>query len=292
VEHPSPRHRNPVDRRDSIILALRSEGFLSIADLARRLRVSPMTVRRDLQQLQHAAQLRVVYGGASLCLPGLQESGRWVNGDAADEARTARCAANLVGETDTVAIDAGRLGYEVARALPEQFRGTVVTHSLPVIQLLMSRPRPPRVVGLGGEVSADSHAFLGASTVAAIEDIRVGTLFLAPDALDQRGTYARSDAEAAVKRGLLSVAARTVVVAHHDGVADAAPLLVCTWSRVAALVTDRRPATTMWRGLQAAGVQVVVADDREHGGSGPGPSVESLASNNSPESANGRMAAS
>jgi DeoR/GlpR family transcriptional regulator of sugar metabolism len=258
------RYRNAAERRESIIRAVRTEGFLSIADLTHELGVSHMTIRRDLQHLEQTGQVRMVHGGVSLSLPALHNSGWWVNSNAADEARIGRCAATLVGEADTIAIDAGRLGYEVARALPEEFRGTVVTHSIPVIQLLMSRSRPPRVVGLGGEVMADSYAFVGASTVAAIDSVRVGTLFLAADALDDRGAYARSDAEASVKRALLNIAGRTVVVACHDCFADSAPLLLGRLGRVATLVTDRRPPTRMERALRQAGVQVLVAEDREH----------------------------
>lgn len=265
MEHSSLRYRNAAERRESMILALRTEGFLSIADLSRELGVSHMTVRRDLQHLEHSGQVRMVYGGASLSLPAMHDSGRWVNSNAANESRIGKCAAALVGETDAVAIDAGRLGYEVARALPEEFRGTVVTHSIPVIQLLMSRSRPPRVVGLGGELVADRAAFIGASTVAAIAGVRVATLFLAADALDDRGAYAHSDAEASVKRALLQIAARTVVVARHDSFADSAPLLLGALDRVATLVTDQGPPNKLERALRQAGVHVLVAADGEHG---------------------------
>jgi DeoR family fructose operon transcriptional repressor len=264
VEHTSLRYRNATDRRESIILALRTQGFVSIADLTRELGVSHMTVRRDLQHLEQTGQVRMVYGGVSLTLPALHDSGRWVNSHAADEARIGRCAATLVGEADAIAIDAGRLGYEVARALPDQFHGTVITHSIPVIQLLMSRPRPPRVVGLGGELMADRAAFVGAGTVAAIAGVRVETLFLAADGIDVRGAYAHSDAEASVKRALLDVAIRPVVVARHDSFADSAPLLLSVLGRLAALVTDRRPPNRLERALRQAGVKVLVAEDREH----------------------------
>ena len=288
MQHSSLRYRNANERRESIILSLRTEGFLSIADLTQRLGVSYMTIRRDLQRLEQTGQVRMVYGGVSLSLPALHDSGRWVSSDAADEARIGRCAATLVGEADAIAIDAGRLGYEVARALPEEFRGTVVTHSIPVIQLLMSRPRPPRVVGLGGEVMADSCAFAGASTVAAIGGVRVGTLFLAATALDERGAYAHSDAEASVKRALLNIAGRTVVVACHDCFADSAPLLLGVLDQVATLVTDRRPPNKMERALRQAGVHVLIAEDPEratppdNGGSRPAHLQPGLTSETSP----------
>jgi DeoR/GlpR family transcriptional regulator of sugar metabolism len=257
----SSRYRNATERRESIIRALRREGFLSIADLTHGLGVSHMTIRRDLQRLEHTGEVRMVHGGASLTLPALRDTGRWVGGDAAGEARIGRCAATLVDETDTVAIDAGQLGYEVARALPEQFRGTVVTHSIPVIQLLMSRSRPPRIVGLGGEVRTDVCAFVGASTVAAIAGVRVRTLFLAADAVDERGAYAHCDAESSVKRALLRIAGRSVVVARHDCFTNSAPLLLDVLNRVDTLVTDQQPPNKVGRALRHAGVHVLVAED-------------------------------
>jgi DeoR family transcriptional regulator, fructose operon transcriptional repressor len=261
VEHPAQRHPAAADRRESILVALRAKGFLSIADLRRELRVSHMTVRRDLQHLEQTGQLRMVYGGASLSLPALHDAGRWVDGAAADDARIGRCAATFVDECSTIGIDAGRLGYEVARALPEHFRGTVVTHSIPVILLLMGRSRPPRVVGLGGELVPSSYAFVGANTVAAIDGLRVDTLFLSIDGLDDRGAYAHSDGEASVKRALLNVARRTVIVARHAVLDDPAPLLLGRLSRFTAFVTDRRPPKSAERALLQAGVEVLVPDD-------------------------------
>jgi DeoR/GlpR family transcriptional regulator of sugar metabolism len=240
---------------------LRAEGFLSIADLTQKLGVSHMTIRRDLQHLERTGQVRVRYGGVSLSLPALHESGRWVSRDAAEEMHIGRCAAALVREADTIAIDAGSLGYEVARALPAEFHGTVVSHSIPVIQLLMSRPRPPRVVGLGGEVMARTSAFVGASTVEAVERVRVRMLFLAPDALDDRAAYAHFDAAASVQRALLNVADQRVVVARHNCFTDSAPLLLGVLDRLDTLVTDERPPNKMERALRGAGVHVLVAQN-------------------------------
>ena len=254
-------HRTAAGRRESILVALRAKGFLSIADLTRELGVSHMTVRRDLQLLEQTGEVRMVYGGASLSLPALHDTGRWVDSGAVDDARIARCAATFVDDTSTIGIDAGQLGYEVARALPDHFRGTVVTHSIPVIQLLMGRSRPPRVVGLGGELLPSSYAFVGAGTVAAIDGLRVDTLFLAVDGLDDRGAYAHSDGEASVKRALLNVARRTVIVSRHTFLNDSAPLLLGELRQFTALVTDRPPVKRTERALALAGVNVLVPGD-------------------------------
>jgi DeoR/GlpR family transcriptional regulator of sugar metabolism len=259
VTRSSLRQRNATERQEWIILVLRARGFLSVADISGELDVSHMTVRRDLKTLEKAGQVRTVHGGVSLSSATLHDSSQWAKDNGAAEARIGECAATLVDENDTIAIDAGRLGYEVARALSEQFRGTVVTHSIPVIQLLASRSRPPRVVGLGGEVVPDRCAFFGASTVAAIAGVRVRTLFIAPDAVDSRGAYAYSDPEASVKRALLNVADRTVLVANHERFADRAPLQLGVLRQFATLVTDRPPSDKVETALRQAGVSTLVA---------------------------------
>ncbi|MGK5683293.1 DeoR/GlpR family DNA-binding transcription regulator [Actinoplanes sp. URMC 104] len=253
------RVRNATDRREAMLTALRAEGFLSITDLTRRFDVSHMTVRRDLRHLEEDGQVRTVHGGASLSGPALHESGRWLGAGDDAEVGIGRCAAGLVERGDTIAVDAGRLGYEVARALPGDYRGTVVTHSIPTIQLLMSRPRPPRLVGLGGEVTPRISAFVGAGTVAAAQGLRVELLFLGVDALDDRGAYARDDAEAAVKRALIGVATRIVLVARHDSFTGSAPLRLGLLDRFHALVTDERPPSCVEQTLRRAGVRLLIA---------------------------------
>ena len=52
-------------------------------------------------------------------------------------------------------------------------------------------------MALGGELLADRHAFVGPTTEAAVGELRARTFFFSPTAMDARGTYAQSPAEAA-----------------------------------------------------------------------------------------------
>jgi DeoR/GlpR family transcriptional regulator of sugar metabolism len=279
VEHSSLRYRKPEARQAWIVSTLQGKGFLSVSEISREFDVSQMTVRRDLQQLAQTGQVRILYGGVGLSLEALRGSGAWATDNGPSESSISRCAATLVGEDDAIAIDAGRGGYEVARALPEEFRGTVITNSISVIQLLASRSKPPRIVGLGGEVMADRRAFGGAGTLAAIAGVRVRTVFLAVDAIDHRGAYAHIDAEAQVKRALLGIADQAVVLADHDRFADSAPLLIATLRQLATVVTDRRPSDRMQHALRYAGVQLLVGQGEPHSPSSqpahlPGPAEQ------------------
>ena len=173
---------------------------MSITDLARELAVSQMTIRRDLHSLEATGDVRLVHGGASLTPHALHSAAFGDDDQAGPRDCVGRHAAGLVGPTDTIAIDAGPTAYAIARALPKEFSGCVITHSMPVLQYLVERPSV-RVVALGGELLADRHAFVGPTTEAAVTQLRVRTFFLSPAAVDARGTYSGSPAEASVQRG-------------------------------------------------------------------------------------------
>ena len=55
-------------RRARVLARLREVGVLSVADLARELGVSHMTVRRDLLRLETTGQVRTVHGGVGLAV--------------------------------------------------------------------------------------------------------------------------------------------------------------------------------------------------------------------------------
>jgi DeoR family transcriptional regulator of aga operon len=247
------RYEAAAERRASMLATLRSVGFVSVADLARQLGVSQMTIRRDLHALENGGHVRLVHGGASLTPGALRSSGFPEDDEAEARERVATCAVGLVGETDTIAIDAGATGHAVARALPETFDGCVISHSLPVLQFL-SVGRVERVVALGGELLPGRQAFVGPTTEAATAQLRVRTLFLCPGGIDARGMYAESPAEASLQRQLIDIADEVVVVVTGEAFRASAPARITPLGRLTGLVTDQRPPAEVAVALRRVGV--------------------------------------
>jgi DeoR/GlpR family transcriptional regulator of sugar metabolism len=248
------------DRRVRILSRLRADGFLAVNDLAHELQVSHMTIRRDLHVLEDAGQVRMVHGGVSLTPESLRTAAFPDDGNAEARLRIAQYAAGMVGPSDTVVIDAGPTALAVARALPAEFSGSVITHSMPVLQLLDEQPGAARAVALGGELLAGRHAFAGPSTEAALEQLRARVFFVSPAAVDSRGGYARSSAEASLQRHLIGIAERVVLVATHQVFDSSAPARIATLDRLADLVTDRRPPPPVAAALRRAGVTTHILD--------------------------------
>jgi DeoR family transcriptional regulator of aga operon len=247
------RYEAATERRTWMLSTLRSVGFLSVVELARKLGVSQMTIRRDLHALENGGHVRLVHGGASLTPRALRGLGFVEDDDTEARERVAAFAAELAGETDTIAIDAGATGHAVARALPENFGGCVISHSLPVLQYL-SEGRAERVVALGGELLPGRHAFVGPTTEAATAELRVRTFFLSPCGIDSRGLYAESSAEAGVERQLMDIAHDVVVVVTGEAFRTSAPTRIAPLDRMTKLVTDQRPPAELACALRRLGV--------------------------------------
>src|SRR4051794_19580705 len=130
------------DRLDLTLRLVRGSGRLSLAELAGRLGVSEMTVRRDLDQLQEQGLVRRVRGGAvALDVPaeraGFAVRERW-SGPA--KSRLARAAAALIEPGGTVLLDAGTTTAEVAAHLPARGPLTVAVLSLQAAVRLADQP--------------------------------------------------------------------------------------------------------------------------------------------------------
>ena len=249
----SLRYEAAAERRAWIVSNLQSAGFLSVVDLARKLGVSQMTIRRDLHALEDTGDVRLVHGGASLTPRALRISVFPDDDHASARERVAAHAVGLVGATDTIAIDAGATGHAVARSLPEGFGGCVISHSMPVLQsLTVGRLR--RVVALGGELLPDRHAFVGPTTEAAVAQLRVRTFFLSPCSIDSRGVYAESPAEASVQRRLMDIADEVVVVSTHEAFSNSAPARIAPLDRLTTVVADRPPPGELSSALRRVGV--------------------------------------
>jgi DeoR/GlpR family transcriptional regulator of sugar metabolism len=255
-------------RQDFILRELRACAYLSVTELSQRLGVSDMTIRRDLRKLEDAGAVRVVHGGVSqphgiLQTPGfVLRAGR--NADA--KRRIAEYSLRLLHLGETIGMDAGTTTYQLATSLPDDFAGTIVTNSIPVIQRMLT-VRSARVVGIGGELLPESQAFVGPMTVAATADLRLRTFFLGAAAVDVRGVYVAADVERPTKRALIGIADRVVLLADHSKFREPAPVLLAPLNELSAVVTDAAPPAAIADRLREASVElhVLPPEDQRQG---------------------------
>ncbi|GAA4252342.1 DeoR/GlpR family DNA-binding transcription regulator [Dactylosporangium darangshiense] len=256
------------DRLDVTLRLVRGGGRVSLGELAERLGVSEMTVRRDLDQLQEQGLVQRVRGGAvALDVPaesaGFDVRAGWL---AAAKSRVAKAAAALVEPGSTVLLDAGTTTAELAGQLAGKAPLTVAVLSLQAAARLADQPGV-RLLVIGGESRAGERSLIGPLALAALEQLRFDTFVMSIGAVHHDLGWSEFDLDdAAVKRAALHRAGRTIVVADSTKLGVQAFARVGALGAVDTLVTDlpgadaSPAAAETLEALRAAGVQIVNAE--------------------------------
>jgi DeoR/GlpR family transcriptional regulator of sugar metabolism len=207
-------------RQTLILTRVREDGGVRVADLARDLGVSDMTVRRDLEILHNRGLLEKVHGGAT-SLPGsaLFEPGFAAKSSLQEPEKEAIAIAAmaLVLPGTAIGISAGTTTYALARRLVDMPGLTVVTNSVPVADVLHRAGRNDQTIILTGGVRTPSDALVGPFAVAALRTMHLDQVFMGVHGMDPRSGYTTPNVlEADTDRALVAAGRRLVVVADSS----------------------------------------------------------------------------
>jgi DeoR/GlpR family transcriptional regulator of sugar metabolism len=251
-------------RQVEILDRVRESGAARVGDLASELRVSEMTIRRDLDALAGRGLLTKVHGGATLVRGGsADEPGFSVKASRQprEKAAIAAEAASLVGPGTAIAISAGTTTAELARCLVSVPDLTVVTNSIPVADVLWRFERPDRTVVLTGGVRTPSDALVGPVAVASVASLHVDLLFLGVHGMSEQAGFTTPNLlEAEIDRALVSAAQRVVVLADHAKWGLVGLASIARLSDAHVLITDARTPQRARAVLAEHVAQLVVAD--------------------------------
>ncbi|MDT0381220.1 DeoR/GlpR family DNA-binding transcription regulator [Streptomyces sp. DSM 42041] len=244
-------HNLLAEQRRSLILdEVRRRGGVRVGELTRRLRVSDMTVRRDLDVLARRGALEKVHGGAvPVAEASAHEPGFEVKSslEAGAKEEIARAAARLAGPGSAVALSGGTTTYQLARQLLDVPDLTVVTNSVRVADVFHSAGPAPgdphtahgATVVLTGGVRTPSDSLVGPVADAAIRSLHFDVLFLGVHGIaPHAGLSTPNLAEAETNRRFVGSARRVVVVADHTKWGTVGLSSFARLSDVDTLVTD------------------------------------------------------
>jgi DeoR family fructose operon transcriptional repressor len=228
----------PTQRRQAILAEVRETSAVSAEQLADRFGVSVETIRRDLRGLRDQGLLERVYGGA---LSVQSTEGTFAARSTRHHERKralAALAASLVEPQDTIVIDIGTTALEVARALPADFRGRVLTNSVPVAMELSARDQVELLLS-GGQVRPGDAACFGAQADAFFTQVYADKAFLGSGGVHAKaGLTDYYPHEVAARRVMIAHAGAAYVLADSSKLGKVAVHRVCALAQVTAVITN------------------------------------------------------
>jgi DeoR family glycerol-3-phosphate regulon repressor len=252
-------------RRETILRELASRGVVQVAPLAASLRVSAMTLRRDMEEMEREGLLERIRGGAvrprgsapvivDTDEPEFQK--RMDRALAAKEAIAAE-AARLLADVRTLAIDVGTTPLCLARHLGEARQAKVFTNNLRVAQVLADGA--PEVYLAGGRVRPIEQAVGGPSALAQFGSLWFDAAVIGVSGITDEGFFDYSFEDAEMKRIYFTRATRRIVLADGGKFNRKSLVEVGRLAEATDLVTDVPPPEHLARALAQAGVRLHVA---------------------------------
>lgn len=170
------------ERQLKIINLIQKRGSVQVDELAKELKVSTMTIRRDLEKLNTEGIIERCYGGAvykqEVSYKDKQVSNRQV------KEQLAKICASFVKEGDAVFLDAGTTTFEIAKLIASIPRLMVLSNDLEIIKLLVNSD--VQLMICGGNVQKSTESIYGYYAIQMIEQLRFDIGFFGAAAIDDQ----------------------------------------------------------------------------------------------------------
>jgi len=254
-------------RQRQLLDFVRQHGDTSVAALARVLRVTTQTVRRDVRQLEEADLVARYHGGVGLPsnVENIDYAQRQVMNVEAKR-RIARLVARHLEPGHSLIIDIGTTTEEVARALVHHRGIRVVTNNLNVAAILASNEQA-EVLVTGGLVRQRDRGIVGEATIDFIRQFKVDVAIIGVSSIEPDGTLLDYDyREVRVAQAIIAQARETWLVADHSKFSRRAMVRLGHLSQVARFFTNGPVPGPVAEALQQAEVELLVAEPEPAGG--------------------------
>lgn len=251
---------NLLDRHQHIIDKLKKEGSVEVPDLCAALKVSSVTIRKDLKFLEDKNLLYRTHGGATMNNPYMGD--RPVNEkekfNAQEKAAIGAAAAALIEKNDCIIIGSGTTVQALARSIRPVGNLTVITAALNVASALIHHPET-EILQLGGILRKSSSSVTGSYAEKILEDFSCSKFFLGVDGIDvEFGLTTTNVAEAQLNRKMIMTAQKTIVLADSSKFGKRGYGRICKLEDVEQVITDSGISEHTVNVLQGRGIEVTI----------------------------------
>lgn len=191
-----------------------STGYIPTSDIATQLNVSPMTIRRYLNDLNRKKQIIKVYGGAQSVTSSVSEytTDEKMNKNVLEKKDIAKKLGELIPDGSTIFLGAGTtLLYDVLALKDKNL--TFVTNSLPAFSEL--NKVNCHVILSGGELYKNTSEFLGPIAERVFDGINIDIALGSTNGIINDQVTTNNSQEGGIQNTAFQHANKTAIVADH-----------------------------------------------------------------------------
>lgn len=248
-------------RQYSILQCVDDLGEVSVKDLSRKLGVSEMTIRRDLNDLDVLNLVKRVHGAAISLSKGSQFAEppviERVKEQSLTKHRIAQAVANLIESNETVYLGSGSTILEVAKALSKRNNITVITNALTVFNELVNSPSITLIL-TGGCLRREEMTLVGFFLEKAVSNLQVDKIIIGVRGIDPVYGFTSDDIrEIITDRAIINTNSQIIVAADYTKFGYIGTSHTAEITAASIIVTDKKAPDDIVKKIQEKGVKVI-----------------------------------
>jgi DeoR family transcriptional regulator of aga operon len=252
--------KNIAERHKFILDKLHETGNLNVINLYKELKVSSVTIRKDLKLLEEKGLLFRTHGGATLRNPYTID--RPVNEkeklQASEKSKIGLLAAQLIEPNDSIIIASGTTVMALAKSIQNKKNLTVITSALNVALELIQHPEI-EVLQLGGILRKSSSSVTGPYAQNVLADFSCTKLFLGVDGIDlEFGLTTTNGMEAHLNRQMIEASQKVIVLSDSTKFGKRGFGKICGLENVDRIITDSGIPEHFVTQLKNLGIEVTI----------------------------------
>lgn len=248
-----------LERHSIILELLREFGKVDVADLSSKLKVSAVTIRKDLDLLEEKKLLYRTHGGAILADPYIATRKVSEKEKLRPEVkrRIGLKAVELLSPQDALIIASGTTVQAFARCI-ENMKLTVITSAMNVAMELLDKS-DIEIIQLGGIIRHSSASAVSEYAIRMLDNFCCSKLFLGVDGIDpEYGLSTTHIQEACLNQAMIAAATKTIVLADSSKFGRRGFSKICNMSDIDWVITDSGISPKMLEAIEEQGVKVTI----------------------------------
>lgn len=252
-----------VERKNSILGLLQSDGRVVVSELAEKFDVSEETIRRDLEKLERDGLVQKSYGGAVLNENAQSDMPLAVRKrtNVIGKQKIAELVSRYVPDNSSIMLDSSSTALFIAKRIKDRKNMVVITNSLEILVELKDR-KEWKIFSSGGQLGEDSLALVGSQADKMISSFHVDSAIISCKGFDiNKGFTDSNDMHASTKRTMLENCEKRVLAVDSSKFNRIAFNVVGTLSDIDVLVTDVKPAADWLEKFRQYGVKCLYPEE-------------------------------
>ncbi|MDY4280609.1 MAG: DeoR/GlpR family DNA-binding transcription regulator [[Pasteurella] mairii] len=229
----------PVERQKKLLHLISQHNIISIADLVEKLGVSHMTVRRDIQKLEHEGLVASVSGGVRVLEhlssePTHQDKSQL---SVSQKENIGLFASQMIPENTTIYLDAGTTTLEIAHRLAAREDLLVITNDFVIANFLITNGKC-ELIHTGGRVNKSNCSSVGELATQLLKQLSIDIAFISTSSWNLKGLTTPDENKLPVKKAIIQASQKKILVSDSSKYGKSATFHICPLTTFDMIICD------------------------------------------------------